>query len=182
MRIFCILGSRDTEGRTSRAGGSFLDGFAESGWDHDSVFLTHMNIERCRQCDDDGWGECRQGTCVIDDDFDSVVGEISDSDAILFATPVYYSDLSESMRAFLDRLRRVARVSKEGVQGKPAFGICVAGGGGGGAPLCAARLTEILGKCGFDVLDMIPARRQNLEIKVTTLRKTGAWFGQELGS
>jgi hypothetical protein len=82
------------------------------------------------------------------------------------------------MRAFLDRLRRIGRheVGKAGIVQKAAIGICVAGGGGGGAPNCAVNLERILSTCGFDVLDMIPARRQNLDTKVEVLRHTGKWL------
>jgi hypothetical protein len=30
--------------------------------------------------------------------------------------------------------------------------------------------------CGFDVVDMIPLRRQNLEAKLPMLELTGAWL------
>ena len=82
------------------------------------------------------------------------------------------------MRAFLDRVRRVSRheAGKQGMVGKPAVGICVAGGGGGGGPTCAVSLEKVLATSGFDVVDMIPARRQNLDLKVTLLRTTGKWL------
>ena len=67
--------------------------------------LPEMAIERCRQCDADGWGVCRaRGSCVIEDDFAGLVERMREADAIVFATPVYFSDLSESLRAILDRL------------------------------------------------------------------------------
>jgi len=52
----------------------------------------------------------------------------------------------------------------------------VAGGGGGGAPECALILEKVLSRCGFDVVDMVPARRQNLEMKTEVLRMTGQWL------
>ncbi len=182
MEIIAILGSRNPEGRTATATNALMKGFEDRGWEKKEVFLTHRQIERCRQCDDDGWGECREGRCIIDDDFASIVEEIRESDAVVFATPVYYSDLSESMRAFLDRLRRICRVNKDRVEGKPAFGISVAGGGGGGAPACSASLVGVMRRCGFDVLDVIPARRQNLDLKLELLGATGRWFADSLGS
>jgi multimeric flavodoxin WrbA len=97
----------------------------------------------------------------------------------VFATPVYFSDLSESLRAFLDRLRRTCihqEAGRRGLAGKPAVGICVAGGGGGGAPACAVSLEKVLATCRFDVVDMVPARRQNLDMKLGVLRATGQWL------
>jgi multimeric flavodoxin WrbA len=139
-----------------------------------------MTIERCRQCDERGWGRCRsEGRCIIEeDDFASVAQKVFEADRVAFATPVYFSDLSESLRAFLDRLRRITRheSAKGRIAGKAAVGICVAGGGGGGAPACTVSLEKVLQNCGFDVVDLVPARRQNLDQKVQVLELTGRWF------
>lgn len=179
MRAVIILGSRNPEGQTARAAGAFVEGIESAGGESESLFLPQMTIERCRQCDERGWGLCRkEGRCTIEDDFAGVVGKIREADAAAFATPVYFSDLSESLRAFLDRLRRITRheAGKAGLTDKPAVGICVAGGGGGGAPACTVSLEKVLGTAGFDVVDIVPARRQNLELKLKILRETGAWF------
>jgi multimeric flavodoxin WrbA len=183
MKALMILGSRNPEGRTATAAKALLEGVTDRGSQGEEVFLPQRKIERCRQCEMDGWGTCRtEGRCAIEDDFASLVDSIKSADAVVFATPVYFGDLSESMRAFLDRLRRVTRHSagKEGLVGKPAIGICVAGGGGGGAPNCTVSLERVLRTCGFDVVDMVPVRRQNLEIKLSILRTTGKWLASEV--
>ncbi len=176
MRVLAILGSRNPAGQTARAVDALLKG---SGAVCERVFLPAGHFERCRQCDERGWGLCRsKGRCVIDDDFAALVDKIEAADAVVFATPVYWGDLSESMRAFTDRLRRVIRhrEDKSGVEGKAAIGICVAGGGGGGAPTCTVSLEKVLRICGFDLVDMVPVRRQNLEIKIEVLEITGRWL------
>jgi len=185
MKAVAILGSRNPDGRTSAVAKALLEGLTSEGWQGEVVFLPQKSIERCRQCEADGWGTCRsEGRCVIEDDFVSLVDWIREADAVVFATPVYFGDLSESMRTFLDRLRRICRHQdgKAGVGDKPAVGICVAGGGGGGAPACAASLDRVLRTCGFDVVDMIPARRQNLNLKVDILKTTGQWMAAYVSS
>lgn len=179
MKTLVLVGSRNDRGQTAAAAGAFVEGLRKSGASAETALLPRLNIERCRQCDDDGWGICKtEGRCIIEDDFEDVVSKASEADLLVFATPVYFSDTSESLRAFLDRLRRILRFSgRDGIRGKKAIGICVAGGGGGGAPQCAAHLDLLLRGCGFDVLDMVPVRRQNLEIKARLLRKAGTWFG-----
>ena len=179
MKVIVVMGSRNPEGQTARAAGALVEGLTGAGGEAETAFLPEMNIERCRQCDERGWGTCRsEGTCVIEDDFASLVERIVATDAAVFANPVYFADLSESMRAFLDRLRRITRhdSAKERIAGKPAVGICVAGGGGGGAPEAALRLERTLAITGFDVVDMVPVRRQNLEMKQDVLRTTGRWL------
>ncbi|MGE5549293.1 MAG: flavodoxin family protein [Bacteroidota bacterium] len=181
MKAVFILGSRNPQGQTARAAEAMLGGVREAGGQAEAVFLPAMTIERCRQCDDDGWGICRtEGRCVIEDDFAPLVEKIIAADAAVFATPVYFSDLSESMRAFLERLTRRSKheASKATIAGKAAVGICVAGGGGGGAPACAVNLERLLRFCGFEVVDMIPARRQNLAMKLAILEHTGRWLAQ----
>jgi multimeric flavodoxin WrbA len=176
MHIFIMQGSRSCKGQTAQATWAFLTGANRQGATCEVDILPVSRVERCRQCGDDGWGICRtQGKCVIDDDFASLVEKIRKADAVVFATPVYFGDLSESLRAFLDRLRRTCMHShgKFGIQGKPAVGICVAGGGGGGAPACTVSLERVLATCGFDVVDMVPVRRQNLQSKVEVLTALG---------
>jgi len=183
MKVVGILGSRNPEGQTARAADSLLKALAGRGVEVKRVFLPAMKIERCRQCDEAGWGLCRsEGRCIIEDDFASLAAQIRSADAAIFATPVYFGDLSESIRAFLDRLRRIARHAdgKKGIEGKPALGICVAGGGGGGAPSCAVSLDKVLSQATMDPLDVVPVRRQNLEMKLGVLRLTGDWLAQYL--
>lgn len=183
MKTLVLLGSRDPEGRTARSADAFLQGTAEAGSDGETLFLPEMALERCRQCESSGWGECQaEGTCVIDDDFAGLVDQIAAADAVVFATPVYFGDLSESMRAFLDRLRRTCMhdAGRARVQGTAAVGICMAGGGGGGSPACAVSLDYVLSRCGFDLVDMVLVRRQNLELKLDVLRVTGRWIAAYL--
>ncbi|HIJ72899.1 MAG TPA: flavodoxin family protein [Candidatus Hydrogenedentes bacterium] len=182
MNLLIISGSRNPEGQTARAANAIAEGASAGGWGTETVFLPASRIERCRQCDDDGWGLCREGVhCVIEDGFAALVDKVRQADVVVFANPVYFSDLSESLRAFLDRLRRIcvhgARIDR--IEGKPAVGVCVAGGGGGGAPKCAAHLEQILATCGFDVVDMVPVRRQNLEMKLDVLRAVGRWLASK---
>ena len=179
MKVLCLLGSRNPDGQTASAAQAILNGVTEQGHETELVILTEKHLERCRQCDNNGWGLCREeGRCVIEDDLAYLTAKIRNADAVIFATPVYFGDLSESMRAFLDRLRRTFRHSndKSKINGKPAVGICVAGGGGGGAPNCTVSLKAVLQHCGFDVVDMVPARRQNLSMKLDILPLVGAWL------
>jgi multimeric flavodoxin WrbA len=186
MSVLVILGSRNPAGQTARAAEALCSGLAQANCPSERVFLPQLKLEQCRQCEDNGWGECLAlGSCVIQDGFSALVGRIRASKLVVFANPVYFGQLSESMRGFLDRLRRCCRNAqgKAGIEGKKAAGICVAGGGGGGAASCCLSLEQVLATCGFDVLDLVPVRRQNLEMKLELLRLTGLWLaGQTVGA
>ncbi|MCX7912114.1 MAG: flavodoxin family protein [Dehalococcoidales bacterium] len=185
MQVFIISGSRNREGQTARAIGAIAGGISRAGGSSEVVFLPELKLERCRQCDPDGWGLClREGRCIIDDDFATLSAKVRSADVLVFATPVYFGDLAESMRTFLDRLRRT-RFMRPGMPppgafptsgGTPAVGLCYAGGSGNGTVSCCASLERILQSCGFDVVDMIPVRRQNLEVKLPMLEAVGRWL------
>jgi multimeric flavodoxin WrbA len=202
MQMLTLLGSRNHQGRTAQSVFALQDGFKKAGGTSEAIFLLDRNLERCRQCDLDGWGQCRrEGTCIIEDDFGSIIEKIQGSDIVVFASPVYFMDLSESMRSFLDRLRRIRfrRVASTApgspppagapgtpgvpnVRGMLALGLCLSGGGGGGSPNCLVSMERILQTCGFNLVDMIPVRRQNLELKLRVLDMTGEWIGNSIKS
>ena len=185
MKIIVISGSRDESGRTAKAACALIKGAESEGAQCELIFLPQMKVERCRQCEKNGWGLCKsEGRCTIEDDFAPLVEKIKSADAAVFANPVYFSDLSESLRAFLDRLRRTTRHEdgKKGLEGKRAVGVCVAGGGGGGAPACTVSLERAHATTGFDVQDVVPARRQNLDGKLVVLEATGRWFASALAA
>ncbi|MGI6610059.1 MAG: flavodoxin family protein [Limnochordia bacterium] len=182
MHVLLISGSRSLDGQTARAAEALLRGVEHAGGTTERVALPQLRVLRCEQCQDNGWGTCRtEGRCSTSDDFRSLVDKLMEADVCVFATPVYWGDLSESMRAFLDRLRRICTHStvKERIRTKSAVGICIAGGGGGGAPSCAVSMERVLNTCGFAVLDMIPVRRQNQKLKLAVLELTGQWMVEQ---
>ena len=178
MKVMMISGSRNTAGRTAQCANAIAKGLAEAGATSELVFLPVMKIERCRQCEADGWGICRrEGRCVINDDFTGLLEKMKAADAVVAANPVYFRDLSDSMRSFLDRVRRLKFMQPDRpMEGKPAVGVCLAGGSGNFAPSAGYILDTVLQMCGFDVVDMINVRRQNLDIKLPMLEATGRWL------
>jgi NAD(P)H-dependent FMN reductase len=187
MSVLALSGSRNRQGSTAHALDALATGVRNRGGDWEDIFLTEKKIERCRQCGADGWGICiSEERCVIKDDFPSIVDRLKNAQLVVFATPVYFHDLSESMKAFLDRLHRIgfAKIMRQSSppipgmngEGTPAIGLCYAGGSGNGTTSCCFTLERTLQTCGFDVVDMIPVRRQNLEMKLPLLEKVGEWL------
>lgn len=180
MKVLAICGSRNRDGETAKAAGALLDGVRSEGGEGEIVFTTEMHIERCRQCRGDGWGTClTEGRCIQgDDDFAGLVQRVREADAVVFASPVYFSDLSETLRTFLERLRRICitEAGRPSISGKPAIAICLAGGSGGGAVPCSHAIETMMLQCGFYVADVIPVRRQNISLKHKVLTETGKWL------
>ncbi len=176
MKVVCLSGSRNREGQTGRALEALARGLEAAGASCERRWLPELRLERCRQCNADGWGLCKsEGRCVIEDDLARLVDELAAADLCVFATPVYFGDLSESLHALLDRVRRTTRhpAGLARIEGRRAAGLCVAGGGGGGGPSCLASLDKVLRTCGFDVIDLLAARRQNLERLLPVLEQRG---------
>ncbi len=187
MKTLVIMGSRNREGKTAEAAKAIIRGIEDAGGETETVFLPAMKIQLCLQCEQDGWGQCRRdGTCIIKDDFAAVVDKVRAADVVIFGNPVYFGDLCESMAAFLGRYRRITfpRLVAAGPgrgldpedRGPSAVAICYAGGSGNGTTSCAANMERILQTCGFDVVDVIPCRRQNLEAKLPMLEYEGRWL------
>ena len=132
VKILFLSGSRDRNGRTARAINAIISGAEKVGSNTETYFLPELNLQHCRQCDANGWGTCRrEGQCIVEDDFQMLVNKIHESDVVVFATPVYFRDLSESMKTFLDKLRRISAFNPDPItKGVSAVGLSMAGGGG----------------------------------------------------
>jgi multimeric flavodoxin WrbA len=87
---------------------------------------------------------------------------------------VYFGDLSESAKIFLDRLRRCEAFSELGTfSGKKVMGIASAGGSGRGAVRALLHLEDYLRRLGFDIFDLVPVTRLSKEHKMKMLEDAG---------
>lgn len=194
MKVLVLSGSKNPQGKTAEAINAICKGVAKAGGSSEVIFLIDHKLEMCRLCNNDGWGVCRsEHRCVIEDDFSKIVDRVKAADVVVFATPVYFGDLSESMRGFLDRFRRIRFTFGGTPAGSPgpqssaaprttAIGLCYAGGSGNGTISCAANLEKILQTCGFDLVDMLPIRRQTLALKMPMLEAIGEWLNTKPAS
>ena len=141
------------------------------------VELVHLNdvvIKKCKACDG-GWGQCRrEGTCILKDDFSEVMTKIAEADALVFTTPVYWHDLSESAKTFLDRMRRIeTHHGFKRYSDKPYLGIACAGGSGNGASRALYLLEEYLKRIGFKNYDLVTVTQANRAHKLPMLEEAG---------
>jgi multimeric flavodoxin WrbA len=179
MKILVISGANNLKGMTQQCVDALLEGAASQGAKHQTILLPKKKLERCRQCDPDGWGLCAmKGRCVIKDDFAAIFKKLKAADLVIFATPVYFHGQAESLRGFLERVYRVCFKwgKHDSVEHKPAVGVAVAGGGGGGAIPALQELEGMLRGSGFDIVDAYPVRRQNLRAKLAQFRLAGNWL------
>jgi len=182
MKVLVIDCSAREDGLTARMSTAAAEGARQAGADVEWLSLQDFSIERCRMCDPDGWGNCRrQGKCIIEDDLASLVEKLEGADRFVFATPVYFGDLSESAKAFTDRLRRISThpARRRFLKNLPTLGIAVAGGSGGGMPSCLASIEKVLATPGCFLVDLVGVARRNAAYKAETLQRAGRGLASE---
>lgn len=78
---------------------AFAGGAKESGNDVEIVTLHHKDIRFCIGC----LSCVKTGKCVIADDAPEITRKMHDADVLVFATPIYYYEMSGQMKTLLDR-------------------------------------------------------------------------------
>jgi multimeric flavodoxin WrbA len=176
VKVLAIQTSPNTDGLTATIAASALEGAKSAGAEIELVHLKQLKIESCRQCEN-GWGRCRrEGMCIIEDDLESVREKMRAADALVLSTPVYFGDVSEVTKNFLDRLRRCERhwPGESPIKGTPVLSIAAAGGGGGGGPTCLVALDRYFGVIGLPVFDSVIVTRRSRDYKIAAAKAAGA--------
>jgi len=175
MKIIAVQSSPNEDGLTCLLARAVLEGAESEGAETELIHLNRLNIESCK-AHNRGWGTCRsEGECMIKDDFQNLREKINQADALVFSTPVYFGDLSESAKRFFDRWRRCETHNREAspLRGKLAIGIAAAGGSGGGAVNALRNLETYLRWLQFIIFDLVPVTRISKDHKLDMLRAAG---------
>lgn len=143
------------------------------------ICINKKNIKKCLACGKRGWGIClEEHKCIQNDNFNEIYEYMSDFDAYIFITPVYFWEMSESAKTFFDRLKRCDAFNDDSkIKGKKIVCIACAGGSGNG--------TEETLK-SFDILDhflktkmigRIPVTKANFECQKEVIDKAMSFGG-----
>ena len=172
MKILVFSSSPNTNGLTAACAQAALAGIQAAGCQTEHIRLNDLRIGACSACGD-GWGTCRPDhLCEVLDDFQKLHDRTLQADAYVFVTPVYWGDLSKSMKAFTDRLRRceATRGQDSGFANKPVLMVAAAGGSGNGMITCLASLERWIQHVNARKWDFIPVNRWNREYKLSTIQ------------
>lgn len=75
-------------------------GARDAGLDVDYVSLKGKDIKYCIGC-----LSCQKtGKCVLKDDVADIMAKVKEAEVIVYATPIYYYEVSGQMKTLLDRL------------------------------------------------------------------------------
>ena len=79
---------------------SFVEGAKKSGNEVEYITLKNKNIRFCTGC-----LTCQKtGRCVIKDDVTDIMDSVLNADVVVWATPIYYYEMSGQMKTLIDRL------------------------------------------------------------------------------
>ena len=79
----------------------FARGAREKGHTVEKISLTGKTLQFCKGC-----LICqskKDGRCVMRDDADAIVQKLAKADVLVFATPIYFYEMSGQMKTLLDR-------------------------------------------------------------------------------
>ncbi|MBD3175634.1 MAG: flavodoxin family protein [Armatimonadia bacterium] len=173
MKILALQTSPNEHGLTATMARATLAGAEELGADTDLVHLRQRDIKACLACED-GWGQCRRdGTCIIEDELQAIRESMHSADALVISTPVYFGEVSEVTKSFLDRLRRCEWGGDGKLSGTPVIAISAAGGTGGGVVSALAQLDRYLQVLGLTPVDLITVTQRSRPHKVDTAAAAG---------
>ena len=99
MKVLVISTSLRANSNSDALAHAFAGGAKEAGHEVELVSLRGKNLQFCRGC----LSCVKTNKCVIADDAPAIVEKMHDADAICFATPIYYYEMSGQMKTLLDR-------------------------------------------------------------------------------
>lgn len=106
MKIVVINGS--SKGKSSNTNvmvSVFLKGAHEAGAEIVNIFLAEKEIKHCKGCHT-CWTK-GPGQCVTNDDMLGVLSQMAGANVIVFATPVYFENISGMLKVFMDRMTMI---------------------------------------------------------------------------
>lgn len=182
MNVLVISSSPNIDGLTAACAAAAIDGVSDAGGSAEEIRLNDLDIGSCEACDA-GWGSCRtEHECQVRDDFQALQSRVRDADGLVFVTPVYFGEMSESAKAFADRLRRceATRGGDSGLTGKPVVAVVAAGGSGGGTITCLLSMDRWIQHVKGRMFDLITVTRWTRPHKLEAIRAAARAMAESL--
>ncbi len=181
MHVLVVYSSPNKDGLTAACSAAAVDGAQQAGAEVEEVRLNDLDVGLCHACGN-GWGTCLPDhTCQVEDDFQALHVRVCQADALILVTPVYWGEMSESAKAFTDRLRRCQATRRESscLSGKPVLAVAAAGGSGGGMVTCLLSMERWIQHIRARVFDLLPVNRWSREYKLVAIREAARALVQE---
>lgn len=171
MKAVILSGTPKSEGLSASCVAAAVTGVEKAGAHVVVIDICKTSIGRCKVCGD-GWGSCRnEHICTYGEDgFSDVSREIAEADILILQTPVYWGEMSEALKSFLDRFRR-CEATKEAtaLTGKNVLLIAAPGGSGNGLLTCLGQMERAVQHMGGHAFDYIGVNRWNQGYKLKAI-------------
>lgn len=180
MKTLILWSSPNVDGLTASAKNKVMEGLAAAGIETEEIQLNAKDLRYCAACGN-GFGTCRSiGACIQADDFREIYEKMTEADGIVLVTAVYWHDVTECMKAFLDRLRRCEANHNHWLKDKKCLLVACAGGSGNGAVECLRAMEKYAAPMGLVPCDRLPVIRFNKAYMLPALEAAGRTFGEKL--
>ncbi len=106
MKVVAFNGSPNKEGNTCHAIRIVTEGLEKEGIETEIIHVGNKSIRGCLAC-----GQCRKKKdekCVAGDEVNEWIQKMKEADGMILGSPVHYSSIGATMKAFLDRAFFVA--------------------------------------------------------------------------
>ena len=169
MKFVIFSGNPKSTGLCRSVTDEIIRGAHDGGAEVAEISMKGMTA--CRACGD-GRGTCAsEKTCAFGDDgFAAAQEAAKEADAVVLVTPVYWAEVAERLKSFLDRFRRcessVGFETRKGViAGKPVLLVASAGGSGRGSLTALEQMERFCDHTGASIFDRISVNRWNSDYK-----------------
>ena len=124
MKLVAIMGSpHGMKGNTGQILGGLIEAAENGGAEVTTFCLGDLHVEPCQGCN-----ACHEtGTCVIEDDFETIKAAMLDADGIVVASPNYIRNVSAQTKAMMDRCS--CPIHCQRMEGKYGAAVVTSGGG-----------------------------------------------------
>lgn len=109
MKVLAVNGSSRKDGNTAILLKTALNELAAEGIDTELIQLAGKPLIGCTACN-----LCRENKdkkCALKDNFNGYFAKMIQSDGILIGSPVYFTDVTASTKALIERSGRVSRAN-----------------------------------------------------------------------
>lgn len=99
-KVIVISTSLRTGSNSDMLADKFVEGAVQVGHEVEKISLIDKDVKFCRGC-----LACQKlGKCVIKDDVNDIMQKVLNADVVVWATPIYYYEMSGQMKVLIDRM------------------------------------------------------------------------------
>ncbi len=122
MKVIAFNGSARKDGNTAILLGTVLQELDQEGIKTELVQLAGKSLQGCIACYK--CFENKNSRCAVEkDEMNFFIGKMMEADGILLGSPTYFSDVSASMKALIERCGMVARANGDMFKRKVGAGV-----------------------------------------------------------